>query len=124
MLLHRVEGIRIEHQDFADADQRHDTFSAHTATFFSEGAAFAVVTFYTALGEALLVNGADVWGVVGKDRCPNVQHDVHLRDGLAVKFILSGGVNWIHQFYVGLDCQLSLACREKLDFAVKQAVAV
>jgi hypothetical protein len=120
MLLHRVEGIKIETSVFAD-----DGFAAHAVTFFSEGRAFAFVTFYTDVDEVLTVNGGNVWGVVGNGS-PNVNYDVHVRREELRMMVFQGETskNWLHAFYVGTDSKLTVSSETRLEFAITKVAAL
>lgn len=117
MLLHRVEGIKIETSVFAD-----EGFASHAVTFFSEGRAFAFVTFYTDVDEVLTVNGGNVWGVVGNGD-PNVNYDVHARRE-KLRMMVFHGNTWLHLFYVGTDSKLTVSSETRLEFAVTKVAAL
>lgn len=111
MLIHRVTGIRIKTNKCLKLD-----VSAHDIEFYVTGASIRV-TFYTPVGQRLLVDGKDQWGIIPEQENLIVQRSIHLTPFHMVH-ILSGSGNHIQMLYAGDICELSFSTSVPVEISV------
>ena len=115
MLIHRVTGIRVK----TNTIKGQDDVSVHDVEFYVTGASIRV-TFYTPVGQRLLVDGKDQWGIIPEQENLIVQRSVHLtrQRTLNMVRILSGSGNHIQMLYAGDIWELSFSTSVPVEISV------
>ena len=118
MLIHRVTGIRVK----TNTIKGQDDVSVHDVEFYVTGASIRV-TFYTPVGQRLLVDGKDQWGIIPEQENLIVQRSVHLtrhdeRRAFHIVRILSGSGNHIQMLYAGDIWELSFSTSVPVEISV------
>jgi len=115
MLIHRVTGIRVK----TNTIKGQDDVSVHDVEFYVTGASIRV-TFYTPVGQRLLVDGKDQWGIIPEQENLIVQRSVHLTRQRAFHMvrILSGSGNHLQMLYAGDICELSFSTSVPVEISV------